>query len=84
MDIMKSSIMNINDNFDNTPQRCSAYFNGYCALSKVKYEYGQPCEHKGCLNHISHPCEVCGRIGGKGVVYEERCDLCYSEIKNKY
>lgn len=26
---------------------------------------GEPCEHPGCLSHISHPCEGCGRIGGK-------------------
>ena len=25
---------------------------------------GEPCSHKGCLNHISHPCEGCGRVGG--------------------
>jgi len=25
---------------------------------------GDPCHHSGCLHHISHPCEVCGRIGG--------------------
>lgn len=25
---------------------------------------GVPCYHKGCLNHITHPCEGCGRIGG--------------------
>lgn len=28
---------------------------------------GEPCGHHGCLNHITHPCEGCGRIaGGKG------------------
>ncbi len=26
---------------------------------------GLPCRHPGCLNHISHPCEGCGRIGGR-------------------
>lgn len=26
---------------------------------------GEPCSHRGCLNHISHPCEGCGRIGGR-------------------
>lgn len=25
---------------------------------------GQSCGHPGCLNHRSHPCEVCGRIAG--------------------
>jgi len=36
---------------------------------QIKYNDGQPCNHKGCLSHISHPCEGCGRIGGKGIVY---------------
>lgn len=26
---------------------------------------GEPCKHRGCLNHISHPCEGCGRIRGQ-------------------
>jgi hypothetical protein len=26
-------------------------------------EDGQPCEHPGCLNHLTHQCEGCGRIG---------------------
>lgn len=25
---------------------------------------GEPCGHPGCLHHITHPCEGCGRIGG--------------------
>ena len=29
---------------------------------------GVPCDHPGCLSHITHPCEVCGRIGGKGAL----------------
>jgi hypothetical protein len=28
-------------------------------------EDGKPCGHPGCLNHVSHPCEGCGRIGGR-------------------
>ena len=35
---------------------------------RIKYKDGQPCEHRGCLNHLSHPCEGCGRIGGVGIV----------------
>lgn len=30
----------------------------------VKFENGEPCAHPGCLSHISHPCEECGRIAG--------------------
>jgi len=26
---------------------------------------GEPCNHPGCLSHISHPCEGCGRVAGK-------------------
>jgi hypothetical protein len=26
---------------------------------------GVPCKHPGCLNHVSHPCECCGRVAGK-------------------
>jgi hypothetical protein len=26
---------------------------------------GGPCNHVGCLSHISHPCEECGRVGGR-------------------
>lgn len=32
------------------------------------FKDGQPCSHPGCLSHISHPCEICGRIAGQ---YEE-------------
>jgi hypothetical protein len=32
-----------------------------------KIEDGKPCSHSGCLSHISHPCEGCGRIGGRRV-----------------
>lgn len=23
-----------------------------------------PCKHPGCLHHVTHPCEGCGRIAG--------------------
>ena len=25
---------------------------------------GEPCGHRGCLSHVTHPCEGCGRIAG--------------------
>lgn len=31
------------------------------------YLDGEPCSHPGCLHHVSHPCEGCGRIAGRGV-----------------
>lgn len=35
---------------------------------------GEPCEHSGCLNHISHPCEKCGRINGKELKIKVKLD----------
>lgn len=26
---------------------------------------GEPCSHPGCLHHVSHPCDGCGRIAGQ-------------------
>ena len=34
------------------------------ALNGKGYSDGKPCNHPGCLNHVSHPCEGCGRIAG--------------------
>lgn len=27
---------------------------------------GAPCDHPGCLSHVTHPCEGCGRVAGRG------------------
>lgn len=35
------------------------------AVKKKEWSEGQPCDHPGCLSHVSHPCEGCGRIGGR-------------------
>ncbi len=32
---------------------------------------GEPCDHPGCLYHASHPCEGCGRIGGRYALAQE-------------
>lgn len=31
----------------------------------MQYKDGEPCTHPGCLNHVTHPCEGCGRIAGR-------------------
>ena len=45
---------------------------------------GEPCSHTGCLHHISHPCEGCGRIAGYpvGVNKEMNKKKNIVEIKN--
>ena len=35
--------------------------------SNKTYREGEPCEHPGCLRHVTHPCEGCGRIMGKAL-----------------
>lgn len=32
-----------------------------------QYRDGEPCSHPGCLNHVTHPCEGCGRVGGRSI-----------------
>lgn len=39
-------------------------------VEHILYRDGEKCDHAGCKNHISHPCEKCGRIGARGVVYK--------------
>ncbi len=29
---------------------------------------GKPCGHPGCLSHLTHPCEGCGRIAGRSSI----------------
>lgn len=42
---------------------------------------GESYSHKGCLSHISHPCEGCGRIGGRTLrTYIVKADI--SKIKD--
>lgn len=30
---------------------------------------GEPCSHRGCASHHSHPCEGCGRLGARGTPF---------------
>lgn len=30
-----------------------------------RFAPGESCGHPGCLSHVSHPCEGCGRIAGR-------------------
>lgn len=34
------------------------------AVDRRCLKRGEPCGHPGCLSHVSHPCEGCGRIAG--------------------
>ena len=39
-------------------------FKAFTILESEELKDGEPCSHRGCLNHVTHPCEGCGRIGG--------------------
>ena len=43
---------------------------------------GVACEHPGCLSHFTHPCEGCGRVGGKFNPYS--CADCRAAMKHAY
>ena len=32
---------------------------------------GEPCESRGCLNHRTHPCSVCGRVNANSKLTRE-------------
>jgi hypothetical protein len=43
---------------------------------------GQPCAHPGCLAHVSHACEGCGRTGGRLVnPWRARAEKAERKIK---
>lgn len=46
-------------------------------------EIGQSCGHPGCLSHISHPCENCGRINGRPTLYQRVKELREKMPKTK-
>jgi len=41
------------------------------------FEVGEPCGHPGCLSHVSHPCEGCGRVAG---VKKHKVELLVTQI----
>jgi hypothetical protein len=40
--------------------------------SKHDARDGEACDHPGCLSHVTHPCEGCGRTAGRGVYRASR------------
>jgi len=52
-------------------------------VKPIKYNDGEPCIHTGCLSHQTHPCEGCGRIGGKGIIYEADYDAEIEHFRSK-
>lgn len=57
----------------------SPYGLNHVAQARRKLERGEPCSHPGCLSHVSHPCEGCGRVGGT-ITLEEALAI---EVENK-
>lgn len=45
--------------------------------SDILFKSGEPCDHPGCLNHITHPCEGCGRVAGEGNILKQSFEEPY-------
>ncbi len=41
---------------------------------------GEPCSHPGCLHHVTHPCEGCGRIAGRRIAHAEEKPDAYNMV----
>jgi CRISPR/Cas system-associated protein Cas10 (large subunit of type III CRISPR-Cas system) len=50
---------------------------------EIKYRDCEECDHPGCRNHLTHPCEGCGRTRAEGIVFEDiRIPTrCFVDIK---
>ncbi len=53
-------------------------------MREIKYFSGQPCNHNGCLSHVTHPCEGCGRKQGIGNVYYYPLDALYRDLESLF
>jgi len=51
---------------------------------QAKYQDGEPCDHKGCLHHLTHPCEGCGRLGGISGNWAQAEKNRLKEIQDRY
>lgn len=51
-------------------------------------EKGVPCKHPGCMNHVTHPCEVCGRIAAGSKAMRKKVyhgsNVYFEDFSNDY
>ena len=43
---------------------------------------GESCQHPGCTNHVTHPCECCGRTQARGEYKVPRPEYRYRDSDN--
>jgi len=60
---MKGAFKNASEALGLKVQRVAAQFH-YRPMT-ITRTAGIPCNHPGCLNHVTHPCEGCGRVAGR-------------------
>lgn len=65
------------DNLYRGPVRTPVDFSKH--LTMAPPPEGVACGHPGCLHHISHPCECCGRIGGRRKPTREQIERDFHE-----
>lgn len=50
---------------------------GVVIKDKLIYKDGEPCDHPGCKNNIRNACEMCGRFGCRGEVWQKGLETRY-------
>lgn len=67
------------------PEVGSDDFTKIVEVKSMTIEPLEPCSHKGCLSHVTHPCEGCGRIAGEFFRdYNKTVKLHYDEQKKPF
>lgn len=46
----------------------------------ITLQSGEPCCHRGCERHTTHPCEVCGRLNAIGEASVLRKDFLKAKM----
>ena len=53
------------EKFKESRSRDDVPIEDYILKERYETEKDKPCNHPGCMHHVTHPCEGCGRIWGR-------------------
>ena len=77
---IKHALMDVRDDTEWDVKEFRQFESRFSGLKEVyePYKDGEPCSHPGCSQHLSHPCEGCGRYLSRG---ESFCDASIMNCK---